>query len=90
MNRMIASTISPGATTAAARLICLAVQDPPTSGDQHEHERPQKLGEQPAVLELGIVELGPRSELEHQQTLSPRQVVTRQIWVSLNRHQNQM
>ena len=44
MNRMIASTISPGATTAAARLICpLRVQDPAAGGDEHEHERAQQL-----------------------------------------------
>ena len=37
----------------------LAVQDPASGGDEHEHEGPEQLREQPAVLELGIVELGP-------------------------------
>ena len=64
----------------------LGMEDPAASGDKHKHERPQQLREQPAVLELGIVELIGRTELEHQQTLSPRQVVSREIWMSLNRH----
>ena len=64
----------------------LGMEDPAASGDKHKHERPQQLREQSAVFELGIVELIGRTELEHQQTLSPRQVVSREIWMSLNRH----
>ena len=53
----------------------LGMQDPAASGNEHQHECPEQLGEQPAVLELGIVELSPRPELEHQQAPSPREVV---------------
>jgi hypothetical protein len=62
----------------------LGVQDPTPGRDQHQHERPQQLGEQPAVLQLRIVELRARPELERQQTLSPREVVSREIWVFLS------
>ena len=39
--------------------LALGVQQPPAGSDEHEHERAQDLGEQPAVLEAGIFELGP-------------------------------
>ena len=73
MNRMIAITIRPGATTAAARLISpLAVQDPAAGGDQHEEERPEQLGEQPPPLQARIVEVPAVAELEHQPVRHPR------------------
>ena len=60
MKRMIASTISPGATTAAGKAdLTLGVEDPASRGDEHEHERAEQLGEQPAPLEPRIVELRP-------------------------------
>ena len=55
--------------------LALGVQEPAAGGDQHQHERPEQLGEQSAVLEFGIVEVRPRPELERQHMLSPLQVV---------------
>jgi hypothetical protein len=55
----------------------LPMQDPAAGGDQHQHERPQQFGEQPPVLELGIVEVRTRTELHHQQVMGPLRVVGR-------------
>ena len=81
MNRMIASTISPGDHRGREADLPFGVQDPAPGRDQNEEERSQQFGEQPAGLELGIVELRPRPELEREQTLSSRDVVGREIWV---------
>ena len=83
MNRMIAITINPGATTAAARLICpLPCRIPPTGRDKYEHERAEQFGEQPAVLERGIVEVLAIPELEHQQMMGPLRVVDYDVcWI---------
>ena len=56
MNRMIDITMRPGATTSALRLIvreCLA-HHPPAGSHEHEKERPQELGEQPAPFSRGV------------------------------------
>lgn len=58
----------------------LGVQDPAARGDEHEHERAQQLREQPAVLELRIVEIIAITELEHQQMLGPLRVMDHDIW----------
>ena len=57
MNRMIAITISPGATTAAVRLIVSGkrlAHHPAAGGDQDEEEGAEQLREQPSPL-LGRV-----------------------------------
>jgi len=72
---MIPITMSPGATTAAARLICPSPQDPAAGRDEHEEERPQQLGEQAPVLELRVIEVLPIPELQHQHVVGPLRVV---------------
>jgi hypothetical protein len=52
---MIAMTISPGATTAAARLIWPFACGSPPPAATSEHEGPQQLGEQPPALEPRIL-----------------------------------
>ena len=57
---MIASTIKPGATTAAVRLIVFGkrlAHHPSARGNEHEEERPEKLGEEPSPLLARVVEV---------------------------------
>src|SRR3954452_19805067 len=76
MNRMIAITISPGATTAAARLTFPSpCRRPPPAAASTRKKRPEARGNHPPILELGVVELRPGAELEHQQALRPLRVV---------------
>ena len=73
MNRMIAVTISPGATTAAASAdLALAVEHPAAGGDEHEHERAEQLREQPSPLEARVFELSLGAELQRQQVQRTR------------------
>jgi hypothetical protein len=63
---MIASTISPGATTAAVRVIVFGIRErlahhAATRGDDHEQERPVRLGEEPAPFLIRILEVLHRS-----------------------------
>ena len=70
--------MSPGATTAAGRLIWpSAVEDPAAGGDQHQEERPQQLGEQPPPLEARIVEVLAVPELEREQVPRPGVVLVK-------------
>jgi hypothetical protein len=55
--------------------LSLGVQEPTAGGDEHQHERPQQLREQPAVLELGLVEVIARTELERQPSFDPLRIV---------------
>ena len=67
MKRMIAITIRPGATTAAARTICPSpTRMPAARGHEHERERAEQLGEQPAILEPRVVEVLAIAELQHE------------------------
>ena len=52
--------------------LALGVENPPARGDEHEHERPEHLREQPAPLQARIVELGLGAELEREQMLGAR------------------
>ncbi len=49
--------------------LTLAVQDAPTRGDQHQHERAQQLGKEPAPLQARIIEVLAVAELQHQQVM---------------------
>ncbi|MGZ4287460.1 MAG: hypothetical protein ACXVHB_24745 [Solirubrobacteraceae bacterium] len=51
------------------------MQDPTAGADEHQQECAQQLGEQPPVLELRIVEVIARTELERQQVLGPIRIV---------------
>ena len=63
MNMMIPITISPGATTAAVRLIVFgnaAPIIPPPAATSHQKERPQQLREQSAPLLIRILKVRDR------------------------------
>ena len=66
--------------------LALGVQQPTAGCDEHEHERAQHLGEQPAVLEAGIFELLPRPEFERQQALRAGNVMNDRRRFVLGRH----
>ena len=67
MNRMIAITISPGATTADARLIWpLACSIAAAGGDQHRMKVPSSSENSRRYSRLGSIEIHARAELEHQ------------------------
>ena len=60
MNRMIAITIRPGATTAAVRLIVsgnACAHHAAAGGDEDEEERPEQLREEPAPFLARVVEV---------------------------------
>ena len=78
MNRMIAITIRPGATTAAARLICPFAWRTPPPAAAEKQERPEHLGEQPPVGKTRIVEFLAPAELERQHAQRPGLIVIAQ------------
>ena len=87
MNRMIGQHHQPGRDDGGRQAdLALGVQQPTAGGDEHEHERAQDLGEQPAVLEAGILELIPRAEFERQQALRARHVMNDRRRLVLRRH----
>lgn len=45
--------------------LALGVQDATAGGDEHQHECAEGLREQPSVREARIIEITPRSKLEH-------------------------
>jgi hypothetical protein len=67
----------------------LGVQNPATGGHEHQEEGSQQLREQPPVLQLRIVELRARAELEHQQVARPPRIVEREGRGFLNGHEAQ-
>ena len=60
MKRMIPITISPGATTAAVRVMVSGerlAHHSAAGGDEHEEERAEELGEEPAPFLVRVVEV---------------------------------
>ena len=73
MKRMIASTIRPGATTAAASVICPLPRRIRTTGRrQHEQEGPEQLGEEAPPLQPRVVEVRAIAKLESEDVASAR------------------
>src|SRR4051794_27482691 len=74
MKRMIAMTVSPGAATAAIRLISpllTALTTEPPAPAHHEQERAEQLGEEAPPLQARIVHIGPRRVLHREQRVTP-------------------
>ena len=73
-------TIRPGATTAAVRLICpLPCRSPPPAATSTSKNVPSSSENSRRYSSRGFVELFPRAELEHQQSLRAGQVVQRHL-----------